>query len=98
MIPADIPSDLTKRLRNYAKTAFKAVSGRGLSRIDFFLDKDSGEVYLNEINTMPGFTNISMYPKMMEHIGINYSDLITKLIDLALEEYKSKHDLVVKEN
>lgn len=98
MIPADIPDELIEKLRNYAATAFEAVSGRGLSRIDFFLDKDDGSVYLNEINTMPGFTNISMYPKMMEHIGISYNDLITKLIDLALEEYKSKHDLVVKEN
>ena len=64
--------------------AFKAVGGRGLSRVDFFVENGTDEIYINEINTMPGFTTISMYPKLWEHAGLNYSELLDKLIELAM--------------
>lgn len=77
--------DIEDEVRKTAIKAFKAVDGKGLSRVDFFVT-DEDEIYINEINTMPGFTNISMYSKLWNESGINYSDLIDKLIDLAFEE------------
>ena len=77
--------DIEDEVRKTAIKAFKAVDGKGLSRVDFFVTDDN-EIYINEINTMPGFTNISMYSKLWNESGINYSDLIDKLIDLAFEE------------
>lgn len=84
-IPAKVDKDIQEKIREYALKVFKAVDGHGLSRVDFFLDKKTNSIYLNEINTMPGFTNISMYPQLIEDFGISYSDLIDKLIDLAFE-------------
>ena len=72
-------------IRRMAIEAFKGIDGKGLSRVDFFIDKDSGEIFINEINTLPGFTQISMYPKLFENIGIPYSELLDKLIKLAIE-------------
>lgn len=83
-IPADIDEKSAKTIRETAVKAFKTMDCSGLARVDFFL-KDSGEVVLNEINTMPGFTQISMYPKLMEHMGISQSELMDRLIMLALE-------------
>lgn len=83
--PALISDDVTEYIRKTAIKVFKAVDGHGLARVDFFLDKDTGEVYLNEINTMPGFTNISMYPKLWEASGLNYQKLLDRLIELAYE-------------
>ena len=68
-----------------APIAFKAVDGHGLARCDFFLDNNTGDVYLNEINTLPGFTNISMYPMLMADAGISTTELVDRLIQLALE-------------
>jgi D-alanine-D-alanine ligase len=85
-IPALVDQEIQDKIREYALRVFKAVDGHGLSRVDFFLDKKTNNVYLNEINTMPGFTNISMYPKLMNDMGISYSDLIDKLIDLAFDK------------
>ena len=87
-IPADISQDDMEDIRKMAVEAFKGIDGKGLSRVDFFIDKNSGEKYINEINTLPGFTNISMYPKMWEATGIEYSELIDKLIELALQTKK----------
>ena len=84
-IPADIPDSIQEEIRKQAIKAFKAIDGKGLSRVDFFVEKDTNKIYLNEINTMPGFTKISMYPKLFEHYGINYSKLLDKLIELAKE-------------
>lgn len=84
-IPALVDKEIQEEIREYALKAFKAVDGKGLSRIDFFLDKKTNKVYLNEINTMPGFTKISMYPQLMDDYGISYSDLIDKLIELAYQ-------------
>ena len=68
-----------------AKKAFQAIGARGLSRVDFLVDRETGECYLNEINTMPGFTKFSMYPKLWEATGIGYSELLDRLISLAQE-------------
>ncbi len=84
IIPANISDELSDRIRNQAIKAYKIIDATGLSRVDFFIDENE-EIYINEINTMPGFTNISMYPKLFENEGIEYSQLIDKLIELALE-------------
>lgn len=84
-IPAKISDDASKKIRETALYAFKTMGCRGLSRIDFFL-KDDGTVILNEINTLPGFTPISMYPKLMENLGISQPELLDRLISLALDE------------
>lgn len=83
VIPAEIPQEKIEEIRKIAVKAFKAVDGKGLSRVDFFVENETGNVILNEINTMPGFTNISMYPKLFEHAGIKYSELLDKLIEFA---------------
>jgi D-alanine-D-alanine ligase len=85
IIPADISAEIAERIRLTAVRAYSIVGGRGLSRVDFFLS-DDGELYLNEINTLPGFTNISMYPKLWCQEGISYSGLIESLITFALEK------------
>ncbi len=86
IIPAKLNKDLTDKVRKYAIKSFKAIDGKGLARIDFFVDDKNNQIYINEINTMPGFTAISMYPKLWENSGIEYSKLLDKLIKLALEE------------
>lgn len=83
IIPADIGEEKREEIRKLAKKAFKAVDGSGLSRIDFFVENETNKVYLNEINTMPGFTTISMYPMLAQNFGINYGNLLNKLIELA---------------
>lgn len=85
-IPALVDQSIQDRIRELAIKVFKAVDGHGLSRVDFFLDKKTNQVYLNEINTMPGFTKISMYPQLMEDFGISYSELIDRLIQLAFDK------------
>lgn len=87
VIPADIPEKTARKIRKYAIKAFKALDCSGLSRVDFFL-RENGEVLINEINTMPGFTEISMYPKLWEASGISYQSLIEKLIELASERHR----------
>lgn len=82
-IPADIPENVSEEIRKQAIKAFKAIDGKGLSRVDFFVEKETNEIYINEINTLPGFTNISMYPKLFEASGIQYKELLDKLIELA---------------
>ncbi|MBE6153313.1 MAG: D-alanine--D-alanine ligase [Firmicutes bacterium] len=89
-IPAIINSEIKTKIKEIAKQAYKALECSGLSRIDFFLKNDSNEIYLNEINTMPGFTNISMYPLLFENVGIKYETLIDKLIDLGRLKYEKK--------
>ena len=85
IIPANLSSDIVKDIQKICIKAFKAIDGKGLSRVDLFVDKETDKVYINEINTLPGFTSISMYPKLFEEAGIKYSDLLDKLIELALE-------------
>ena len=85
-IPANLPKEISDEIRRNALKAFKAIDGKGLSRVDFFVEDKTNRVIINEINTLPGFTNISMYPKMFEASGISYKELLNKLIDLALED------------
>lgn len=82
LIPAEISEEITEKIREQAIKAFKAIDGKGLARVDFFVDNDE-KIYINEINTMPGFTQISMYPKLFEVAGISYKELLNKLIELA---------------
>ena len=89
-IPAKIGRALQKQVQELAVRAFQAVDGSGLARVDFLLDPASKKIYVNEINTMPGFTSISMYPKLWEASGLKYTDLITKLIELAVERHADK--------
>ena len=86
VIPAEISKEKIEEIRRLAVKAFKAIDGKGLSRVDFFVENETGDVILNEINTLPGFTNISMYPKLFEHAGIKYTELLDKVIELALEK------------
>lgn len=82
-IPAKLDGTIQNEIRKQAIKAFKAIDGKGLSRVDFFLENETNKIYINEINTLPGFTKISMYPKLFEHEGIKYKDLLDKLIKLA---------------
>ncbi|HEY6332703.1 MAG TPA: D-alanine--D-alanine ligase [Blastocatellia bacterium] len=90
VIPARLPEATVETIQKDAITAFRAVDGAGLARVDFFVEDDTGRVIINEINTMPGFTSISMYAKMWAASGIAYTDLIDRLIELALERHKDK--------
>jgi D-alanine-D-alanine ligase len=93
LIPADIDSELTGKMKNAAVEGYSALCCMGMARVDFFLDKKSGAFYLNEINTLPGFTSISMYPKLWAQSGIDYSSLLEKLISLAIERRVNKNRL-----
>ncbi|MCT4508982.1 MAG: D-alanine--D-alanine ligase [Tepidibacter sp.] len=90
IIPAKIEQNISEKIRNLAIKAFKAIDGCGLSRVDFFVEKETNNIYINEINTMPGFTNISMYPKLWENTGISYDKLIDELINLAIKRHDEK--------
>lgn len=84
IIPAELDEKTVNTLTELAKKAFSTIDGAGLARVDFFVDRNNGQIYLNEINTMPGFTMYSMYPLLWQHSGISYSELIDRLIQLAL--------------
>lgn len=85
-IPAEISEELAEEIRQKAIKVFKAVDGKGLSRVDFFIEDTTNKVILNEINTMPGFTSISMYPKLWEQVGVSYEKLLEELIKLAIDK------------
>ena len=85
IIPAEITEEQIEEIRKLAIKAFKAIDGKGLSRVDFFVEKETNKIYINEINTMPGFTKISMYPKLFEVVGVSYSELLDKLIENAIK-------------
>jgi D-alanine-D-alanine ligase len=88
-IPADIPEEISTKIKEYAVAAYQAIDGSGLSRCDFFLT-GSNEIYINELNTMPGFTQFSMYPLLWEHTGLSYKELIEELLKLALDRFEEK--------
>lgn len=96
-IPATLDKDKQNTIMNYAIKAFRACGCFGLARVDFFENKENGDIYLNEINTLPGFTNISMYAKLWDNMGIPYDKLIDELITLGFERYSIKHKLTIKE-
>lgn len=85
-IPANLPEETIEKIREYAILVYKSLGCRGLSRVDFFVHKKNGKIYFNEINTLPGFTSISMYPKLWDKCGIPYDELIDRLILLAVEK------------
>ena len=89
-VPADLPHDKTEELRALAVGCYRAVECEGMARVDFFLETATDRLYINEINTIPGFTSISMYPKMWEHSGIPFPALIDELIELALARDRRK--------
>jgi len=91
LIPAPLPPETTQRVQDLAVRAYKAVDCAGMARVDFFIARASGEVYLNELNSIPGFTPISMYPKLWEASGLSYAQLVDRLIELALQR-KAERD------
>lgn len=91
-IPADLPEEMVEKLQDYAARAFRVLDGSGLSRCDFFVTK-SNAIYINEVNTLPGFTTISMFPMLWEATGKTYAGILDELIDLALERYETYHEL-----
>ena len=93
IIPANIAPESAAEVQRLALQAFRAIDGRGMARVDFFVEKDAGRVFLNELNTLPGFTPISMYPRLWAASGVAYGELIDRLIELALENHRSKAGL-----
>jgi D-alanine-D-alanine ligase len=89
-IPAEVTPEQEEEIRRMAVQAFRAVDAAGLARVDFFLERNTGKVLVNEINTMPGFTRISMYPKLWEASGLSYRALVDRLIELAFERHREK--------
>ena len=94
-IPAQIPDEIQEKAQEYAKTAYTMLGGSGLSRCDFFLTSEN-ELFLNELNTMPGFTQFSMYPSLWEETGLKYGDLIEELIQLGMNRFKQKQSLMIE--
>ena len=92
-IPAQVKASLADKIRETALEGYMALGCSSMARVDFFLDKKTGKFYLNEINTLPGFTSISMYPKLWEATGLKYSDLLNKLIELALDRHRKKLEI-----
>ncbi len=90
MIPAEIPQAVSEEIRLFAVNAFLALDLSGLARVDFFMDRVNGKIYINEVNTLPGFTQISMYPKLWAASGLAYPELLDRLIELALERYQDR--------
>lgn len=93
IVPAELSPEQMTAVKDYACRAYATAEARGLARVDFFLDRKSGQFLLNEINTLPGFTHISMFPRMCQADGLSYENLITHLIELGLEEAASRNSL-----
>jgi D-alanine-D-alanine ligase len=95
-IPAPIPNETAEQMREMAVSAYRAIDCAGMARVDFLLDRDSGAFYINEVNTIPGFTQISMYPKLWEASGLPYSELIERLIALALGRRRERSQIELR--
>jgi D-alanine-D-alanine ligase len=91
LIPAQLPADVAEKICDYAVRAYKAIDCAGMARVDFFVEMDANEIHLNELNTIPGFTKISMYPKLWEASGLSYKELVDRLIELAMQR-KAERD------
>ena len=98
LIPAPIPEHTAELVRQLAVDAYVAIDCAGLARADFLMEASTGEVYVNEVNTLPGFTPISMYPKLWEASGIPYPSLIDRLVQLALERHRREQQLQISMN
>ena len=92
-VPADLPAAVAKMVRTQAIRAFQVLGCEGLARADFFLERETGRLFINELNTIPGFTSISMYPMMWRHSGLSTPDLIGRLVDLAIERHREISNL-----
>ncbi|MBO5114862.1 MAG: ATP-grasp domain-containing protein, partial [Peptococcaceae bacterium] len=90
VIPADLPAETIARIQELAVETYLALECEGFARVDFFVEEATGNIYLNEVNSLPGFTDISMYPKMWEQAGISTTDLLTKLIAYAEERHRDR--------
>src|SRR5207244_1709095 len=90
LIPADVAPEIAEDVRRMAVAAFKVIDASGLARVDFFLERGSGRLYVNEINTMPGFTQISMYPKLWQASGVSFSELVTRIAELGLQRFEER--------
>jgi D-alanine-D-alanine ligase len=90
LIPAPLTKKQTATFQDYAVRSFRAIDGAGMARCDFFLERRTGKIFINELNTIPGFTSISMYPKMWEASGLPYPKLVDRLIELALQMHREK--------
>jgi D-alanine-D-alanine ligase len=90
LIPAPLSPEQTAEVQRLALAAFLAIDGAGMARVDFLLDRQTGQIYLNEVNTIPGFTSISMYPKLWAASGLPFPQLVDRLIELALERHQDK--------
>jgi D-alanine-D-alanine ligase len=91
IVPAPLTPEETAEMQRLAVEAYRAVECEGMARVDFLLESATGKFYINEINTLPGFTSISMYPKMWEQAGVPFAELLDRLIDLALERHRIRH-------
>jgi D-alanine-D-alanine ligase len=91
LIPADLPADVAEKICEYAVRAYQSIDCAGMARVDFFVERDTNKIHLNELNTIPGFTKISMYPKLWEASGLPYNKLVDRLIELAMER-KAERD------
>jgi len=90
VVPAKLPESVTSMLTKYAVTAFRSLDAHGMARVDYFVDRHTSQIFLNEINLVPGFTTISMYPQLMAASGIPYNELLSRLIDLGLQRHHEK--------
>ena len=90
-IPAEVPEEMAKEIRNIAVKAYELLDCAGFARVDFFLDKDTNKIYLNEINTIPGFTKFSMFPLLWKEAGVPYSELIEKIVELGNKRYHNQY-------
>ena len=90
LIPAPIEAGVADEVRGMAVRAFQAIDAAGMARVDFFMERQTGRLLLNEVNTIPGFTRISMYPKLWEASALSYPALIERLVDLAIERFNDK--------
>ena len=93
VIPAKLPRPVAKKVQQYAVEGFKVLNSSGMARVDFLVTKGRNKIYLNELNTIPGFTSISMYPKLWQASGVSYPELLDRLIQLAFERHKAKENL-----
>lgn len=92
-MPAALPDATIEQLRGIAVRAYRALGCEGMSRVDFLLENSTGTLFVNEVNTIPGFTSISMYPRMWEHSGLPYGRLLDRLIELAISRHERRQSL-----
>jgi D-alanine-D-alanine ligase len=95
-VPAQLPEELSKKIRGLAVEAFQALEGEGIARVDFFLERSSGAIYLNELNSLPGFTESSMFPRLWTASGLAYPALLDRMIELAMERHQRRSKLLTR--